>query len=299
MLAVEPSLESSLDQAAGPASEAETIVLPLTRAERRRSAGHDAGLSAKDLPLSLLFVRILMVAALAGLVVLAGWAHPVALAAAFAWACAGVGWGWAQILDITPGRRILGVVALAGVLVATAVVIAGKDEPLRLVPIALASTVILTFLLQLVRRDGRAGLTDEVVATSGGLAFVGLGAGLVPMAVLDSGPEALTVAMAGVAVSLVADAISARLGPSVWALVMAAALGGLAGGTVGGLLGLPVWWHGVAVGAVSAVLSYAVRRLVEVRPGSMSLAGQIASACASVLAVGALAQVLVRIVVGV
>lgn len=265
---------------------------PATRALRRRAGG----LSAADLSPRLLAVRALGVLALAGLVVLAGWAHPLALAAAFVWACLGLGWGWSEVFAIRPGRRVLVVLALAGVVVAVAVVLSDGETRLRLVPITLAGAVVVVFLLQLMRTDGRPGLTHEVVATVGGLAFVGLGAGLVPLASLDVGRPALTVAMAGVAVSLVADAVSARLGPSPWALLLTFALGGLVGGLLGQGLGLPVWWHGVTVGAVCALLSYAVRRVIEVVPGSHSLAGQVAGACASILAVGVLAEVLARVV---
>lgn len=273
---------------------------PSTRSERHGLRVRRApALSAKDLSTTLLMVRVLAVAALAGLFVLTAWAHPLALAAAHVWACAGLAWGWPGILRVAAGLRLFATVTLTGLLVAVGVSVSEGEVLLGLAPIALAAGVVLTFLLQLVRSDGRAGLTDEVVATTGALAFVGLGAGLVPLGRTEVGQVALTVAMVGVAVSLVADAVSAKFGPSPWSLLLTFALGGLAGGVVGGLLGLPIWWHGVVVGAVSALLSYAVRRLVEVLPGSLTLAGQLASACASVLAVGALAQVLARVVVGV
>lgn len=269
---------------------------PESRAARRRDPSPTHVLSAKDLSLSLLLVRSCTVVALAGLLVLTAWAHPWALAAAVAWACAGLAWGWGEVLDIRPARRLQGVILVAGVLTALAVAVVDGDERLRLVPVALAASVILTFLLQLLRRDGRPGLTDEVVATAGALAFVGMGAGLLPLATLSEQRAVLTVAMAGVGVSLFADAVSSRLGPSVWALVVTFGLGALLGGFAGGALGLALWWHGAAIGAASALLSYAVRRLLEVRPGSVCLSGQIASACASVLAVGALAQPLARII---
>lgn len=264
-----------------------------TRSARRRRS---ADLSAADLGGQLLTVRLLTVVAASALATLAGRAHPWALAAAFGWLCLCLAWGWGPSLSIRPSRRLVTILGGTGVLVAMAVIVADSAAPLSLVPVALAIGIVVTFLAQLVRRDDRAGLTEEVVATLGGLAFVGLGSGMIPLALTDVGLAAVTVAMAGVAVSVVADLVSARLGPSSWAILLTAALGGLAGGLVGGALGLPVAWHGILLGGVCAVLSYVVRRILEVAPGNHGLAGQVGGACASVLVVGVLAQALARFV---
>ena len=63
-------------------------------------------------------------------------------------------------------------------------------------PVALAIGIVVTFLLQLLRSDGRADLTLEVIATATAVAVIGIGAGLVGTALHRHGTELITISMA-------------------------------------------------------------------------------------------------------
>jgi hypothetical protein len=256
---------------------------------RLAAAPTDEAQPVEEAPLTHRLVRMLAVAAVAGLAVLAAHAHPVLLAALLAWCSAGIAWGWPVITGLLTAWRAALVIVVGGVASSAAVGFVDTAPHLRLVPVALAVAIVLMFLLQLTREDKREGLTDEVVATAGALAFVGTGACLVPLARVQSGPPVLTIAMAGVVASLAAELLGRRGPVRAWLVPAAMLLGGLAGLGVALALGGLTWGTGLLLGMFSGALSYAVRRLIEVQPGGDRLAAQIASACASVLSVGALA----------
>ena len=135
----------------------------LTRAQRRRDRYTT---TREELSGPLVLVRALAVLAIAGLAVLAVHAGPLFVAGLLVWAAAGIAWGWPQVAALSSGWRLSFVVVLTGLLVGAAVVMVEDDPRLRLVPVALAIGIVVTFLLQLLRSDGRTDLTLEVIATA-------------------------------------------------------------------------------------------------------------------------------------
>ena len=125
----------------------------LTRAQRRRDRYTT---TREDLSGPLVLVRALAVLAIAGLAVLAVHAGPLFVAGLLVWAAAGIAWGWPQVVALSYGWRLSFVVVLTGLLVGAAVVMVEDDPRLRLVPVALAIGIVVTFLFQLLRSDGQA-----------------------------------------------------------------------------------------------------------------------------------------------
>lgn len=240
---------------------------------------------------ALQLIRALAVAAVAGFVVLASHAEPWLLASLLAWAGAGLAWGWPAITGLTVGWRAGAVIAGTGMLAAAATGFVTDAPFLRLVPVALAMGLVAMFLLQLVRKDGRPELTDEVVATCGGLGVLGAGACLVPLSRMGSGPAVVTIAMAAVTASLLVELAGTRPALRAWLVPLAMVLGGAAGLAVALALDALTWGAGLLLGMFAGALSYAVRRLVEVQPRGGEIPAQVASAIASVLLVGALPNV--------
>lgn len=264
-----------------------------TRASRRgRPAREPEAMGpAEGVEPSFQLIRTLTVAAVAGLVVLAAHAHPTLLAALMAWSGAGLAWGWGAVTNLATGWRTGAVVAGTGMLVAAATAFVDDAPYLRLVPVALAVGLVAIFLLQLLRKDGRAELTDEVVATCGGIGILASGAVMVPLARIDTGPAVATTVMAGVAAALLTDLLVGRAPLHAWLVPIAMVLGGTAGVVVALALGPLSWGAGLLFGMLAGAVSYAVRRLVEGQPRGGEVPAQVAAAIASVLFVGVLAMV--------
>ncbi len=260
----------------------------LTRAQRRRDRYTT---TREELSGPLVLVRALAVLAIAGLAVLAVHAGPLFVAGLLVWAAAGIAWGWPQVAALSSGWRLSFVVVLTGLLVAAAVVTVEDDPRLRLVPVALAIGIVVTFLLQLLRSDGRTDLTLEVIATATAVAVIGIGAGLVGTALHRHGTELITISMAAVGAAALADPLATRLRDRSWLVPVAMVLGALAALGAASALGGLTWGVALLLGMFVGALSYAVRTVVAGEPASHTLAGVFAAACASVLSVGALTQV--------
>lgn len=275
-------------QPSGPAGES----VVETRASRRarRSAHAKKPSSANRISVPWRLIRLLAMAAIAGVVVLDAYASPIILAGLLLWLSAGLAWGWGNVCGVR-GWRVGFVVVLAGALTSLAVGFVDDSPYLRLVPVALAVAAVVMFLLQLVRRGGRSGLTEAVVVTSAGLALVGVGAGLVGLSRAQGGPAMLAVAMGGVVASLATDAVVVPDRWRSWLVPMALLVGGLAGTALAVVLSGPTWGAGLLVGMLSGGVAYAVRDVIRAQPGATALSAQVTAACASVLSVGGLAYV--------
>lgn len=253
-----------------------------TRASRHLRTGTDLG----PAPAALRLVRALAVLAIAGLAVLAAHADHLLVAVLVAWCAAGLAWGWPAATGLDRGARATGILVLAGVLVAGAGGLVTETPHLRLVPIALAGSVVLMFLLQLVRGDGRPDLTPEVVATAGGLGLVGMGASLIGLARMVEGPSLMAVLMAAVAASVVAEPLARWRALRGWLVPIVMVVGGLAAVGIATLLAVLTWGAALLLGMLAAALAHGVRRVIEAQPGSHTLAAQIGSAAGGVLAAG-------------
>ena len=113
--------------------------------------------------------------AFAALVALTGYASPRFVALAVALAGFVLAWGWPLLLSLPSPRGTTGVLAIGTVLM-TGTTLVTKDDPyLEWMPAALAVSVIVGFLHQLMRRDGRPRLTESVAAVTSGLAIISAG----------------------------------------------------------------------------------------------------------------------------
>lgn len=262
-----------------------------TRASRRRAALKAGSEAMQDPAFAMRLVRALAIVAVGGPVVLAAYADVWLVAGLVAWASAGLAWAWPTIGGLAKGTRASTTIVVGGLLVAAAGV-AITDEPfLRLVPIALASALVLMFLLQLMRRDGRPDLTREVLTTSSGLAIVGMGAGYLALAQLPDGPAVVAIGMAALAVSVLGELLSGLQLVRAWVVPAVMIVGGLVAVGAQSVLGGLTWGGALLMGMLVAALSYSVRRVVEVQPSAQSIAAQVSAACASVLAVGVLLHI--------
>jgi hypothetical protein len=266
---------------------------PLTRRERR--AALESG--SRALPGRALVARpltILATVAFAALVALTGYASPEFVSVAVALAGLVLAWGWPLLLSLPSPRGTMGVLALGTVLMTAAVLLTRDDPYLRWMPAALAVAVIVAFLHQLLRRDGRPRLTESVAATTSGLAVISSGIALAPVAQVMHGDHALAAAMAGLAAGALADPLIGLKRFRAWALFIAMVVGGGAALLVAVLAGAPEEGPAALLGLLAAAVSHAARRIMAVLPATSMPRAQLASAAGASMLVGVVAHEVVR-----
>jgi hypothetical protein len=267
--------------------------VPLTRRERREQAQT----AARTLPGRRLMPRPLVVAAtvaFAALVALTAYASPSFVALAVALGGLVLAWGWPVLLGLPSPRGTTAVLAIGTVGMAATVLLTKTDPYLEWVPAAMAGAVLVAFLHQLLRRDGRPRLTESIVGTVTGLAVVASGVALAPLPHVLSGDSSLAAAMAGLAAGALADPLIGQRRLRQWALFVAMLLGGLAGFVVSLLAGHPEAAPAALLGLMAAAVSHATRRVLAVLPAASGPRAQLAIAASSALIIGVVAYVIVR-----
>jgi hypothetical protein len=267
--------------------------VPLSRRERREQAeASSRALSPRRLvPRPLVVVATIAFAALVGLT---AYASPSFVALAVALGGIVLAWGWPVLLSLPSPRGTAGVLAVGTVAMAGTVLATRADPYLEWVPAAMAGSVLVAFLHQLMRRDGRPRLTESVAASVTGLAVISSGVAMAPLPHVLTGDSALAAAMAGLGAGAVADPLIGIHRLRQWALFVAMILGGGAGLAVALVAGHPEVAPAVLLGLMAAAVSHASRRVLAVLPAAASPRAQLATAAGSSLVVGVVAYVIVR-----
>ena len=266
---------------------------PLTRRQRRALAqSAPAALPRRAVvprPLS-----IFATMAFAALVALTGYASPEFVAVAVALAGFVIAWGWPTLLGLPSPRGTTTVLAIGTVLMTVTVLLTRHDPFLQWMPAALAVGVIVAFVHQLMRRDGRPRLTESVAGVTSGLAIISAGTALAPISQVLAGPPALAATMAGLGVGVLADPLVSVQRLRQWALFIAMLIGGAAALAVSWLAGDPRSGPAALLGLLAAAISHAARRVMAPLPSTAMPRAQLASAAAACLIVGVVAYVVVR-----
>ncbi len=202
--------------------------------------------------------------------------------------------GLPGVMGTTSVFRSIGVLAAATVLGAWGVLAVEGEPALRLLPVVVALALVLTFLAQLTRPDGRPQLTRCLAGDVLGITAIVSGMALAPIVDLRPGDVVVEAAMAGVVAASLLDPAAARIGES-WLLPGALLLG--AAGSAGVGLAAPsgaATWVYVVIGAVAGVGASAVRRVLadQAAPGRGGLAIAVAGLLLPGLAVFAVARLL-------
>jgi len=256
----------------------------LTRALARAAAAaaKPISLPVPEMPLQPLVT--VAVVALAGLLALTAFAGSLTVALAVAMAAGVMSWGWAGLLGL-PSPRGTTFVLVVGSAGAIGTVLASVDEPYPLawMPAALAGSMLVAFLHQLARRDGRPRLVS--------------GASLVALPGAEHGAWVVAIAASAVAVSAVTDLAGGSPRLCAWLLPMAMLAGGAVAILVGNVAGVVGWGAAALLGVLAAGVSHAVRRVLATLPSISGARSQLASACASVLTGGVVVYVVARLLI--
>lgn len=222
----------------------------------------------------------------AALVVLGGYAgHDVSayavLAAGLAFA-----WGWPLLLDLPRPTGTGVVLATAAVGMAGVVVFSGDDDGMEAISVVLAIGLVLAFLHELIRTDGRKSLVVSLAGCAFGLAVLASGMFSAGAASYDHGDAAIAVAIGAPALGLVTDRLLPRKHIREW-FVPAGALVGAGLGVVLGIIDgrLDVL---LVTGLVAGLVGAAIRRVLHELDVD-DPAAQLSYGIASVLSTGVLA----------
>ncbi|HET8601325.1 MAG TPA: hypothetical protein VFL99_13430 [Segeticoccus sp.] len=258
------------------------------------AAAEPAGGSGETLT-SLRSGALVVVGALvtAGLVAASVYAGPGIAALVVAAGGAVLAWGWPGILDLPSPRGTSGVLLLAALAVAAAAFLTADAPLLRLVPAAVAGAVLLTFVHQLLRRDGRPRLVTTVAGTLTGIAALASGVGFVGLSRLPHGDGVAAVAVIGVAAGALLDHLLRGEALRAWLLPLELVVG--AGLAVALSVAVAVPW-GVALllGVVCTGVSHALRRVVTALPALVAARPQLAAGVTTVLLDGVVAYLVCR-----
>lgn len=177
--------------------------------------------------------------------------------------------GWPRLLNLPSPVGVTAVLSASAVGVAVAAWVGDRTD-LRWVSVVTAVTLIVSFLHQLLRRDGRERLVDTVSGTALGAGLLAGGAGYVAAAHHADGAALLAICTAAITVTTVVDLMAARGRLGEWALPVSMLAGAAIGLGVGALCDVRLV-VAFCLGVAAAGVSHAVR-LVVTRPAADSSA---------------------------
>ncbi|MHB1473094.1 MAG: hypothetical protein ACYDDU_14310 [Dermatophilaceae bacterium] len=267
--------------------------LAMTRAQKRAAAAAQAAVDpVPEMPLQPLVT--IAVLALAGLLTISAFAGPVLVAVSVALAAGVMAWGWPGLLGL-PSPHGTAFVLAVGSVAAIGTVLATRSDPfLAWMPAALAGSIIVAFLHQLARRDGRPRLVESVASTITAIAIVVSGASFVALPRAPQGAWVVALAASAVAVSALTDMVGGSRRLRAWLLPLAMLAGGAVAIVVGVTLGAVGWGPSALLGVLAAGVSHAIRRALAMLPAISTPRSQLVSASASVLTGGVVVYVVGR-----
>ncbi len=172
-------------------------------------------------------------------------------------------WGWAELAGSTSPRASRAVLLFGTAALAASDLFVEGEPALRHMPIALAASLVLIFVLQLVRADDRAHLTRCIAGDALGIALLASAMAFAPLADLRSRELPVGMAAAAIAVGVLPDLLLGRPAVRAWLLPLSMALGAGAAMVVAGFAPGPVGF-GVAalIGVLAAGCGHALRRVL-------------------------------------
>jgi len=242
-----------------------------------------------------LATRAVVTAVLAALVAVAGYVGgmPVTIASGLLAVVFAVGWPTLAGLPFPPGSSL--VIGLGGLGAVVAVQVTPDQPYLRYLPIVFAASIVLAFVSELLRRDGRTRLVESVAGTVTGTLVAVAVAGWVAIGRTPGG-EPLVVGGA-LALAVGSAVVALPLAPWLLALVTAAASAGAGAGAAAVLPDIDVvagLLLGLAVGILVATLHVLFDRLPTLEQRRPALA----AVTLPVTVTGILVYVVGRVLVG-
>jgi hypothetical protein len=204
--------------------------------------------------------------------------------------------GWPVLLDApAPGGATI--VTLGAGFGGAAVAWRTQGEPvLRHLPIVIAMALVLAFLAEMLRRDGRHRLVESVSGTVAGAFVAAAAGGWIATVRSVGGPALVVTAAAAVAVAAAVSALAVARG---WVgALLAVAAGAVAGAASGAAVPDVEPVTGLVAGAVAGLGVAAMRVLLERLPQVRGVRGALAAATVPVAVGGMLVFAVGRVLLG-
>ncbi|MFI6425657.1 hypothetical protein [Promicromonospora sp. NPDC050880] len=240
--------------------------------------------------------RAVTTAALAALVAAASYVQPrpLPLAAAVVVLVVLVALGWPSLLRLPAPGSTRVVVALCGIGGAAVTYVTPGEPVLRHLPTVLAGAVVLAFVAQMLRRDGRPQLTESVSGTVAGVVAAIAASGWIAAARSDAGAALVVTSAVALAVAAAVSALPVRG----WvALAISAVAAVLVGGAAGTLLPNIDTVSGLWCGLVAGLTVGALHLLLERLPARGARLAGISASALPVVVCGILVFVVGRMVI--
>lgn len=206
-----------------------------------------------------------------------------------------VAWGWPTLLDLPARAGVRFVVALGGLGALAAVTFTDGEPFLRDLPVVLALSILLAFVNELVRPDGRLRMVDSVAGSVSGVLVVASAAGWVAAGRTTGGTAIVVVGAVALGVSSASSVVP--LSPWLGLLAAVGVSGGVGVGLAAVLPGITLLAGGligVAVGILGATLREVFTRL----PALARRSAATAAVVVPVTVAGTLVYVAGRLLVG-
>jgi hypothetical protein len=204
-------------------------------------------------------------------------------------------WGWPALMELPAPRGTTTALGISGVL-ATVSVAATRDEPLLdWLALAAAGGVLVAFLHQLLRRDGRPRLVDSLSGEVMAVALIVCAAALIGLPRANGGADAVLSLAACAAASFAVELVPLPERLMTLPLIVGSSA---AGGLAAGLVPDTKVAFGAVVGLAYAVGVVCLRRMFMARPVLAFLPAGLALAMAPIAAGGVMTYVLARLFVG-
>lgn len=240
----------------------------------------------------------IVVVALAGLLTISAFAGPLLVAVAVALPAGVMAWGWSGLLGL-PSPRGTAFVLAVGSVAAIGTALATRADPLLgWMPAALAGSVMVAFIHQLARRDGRPRLVESIASNTTAIAIVVSGACFVVLPRTSHGAWVVALAASAIAVSSLTDLLGDLPRLRAWLLPLAMLAGGVVAIGIAFASGVVGWGPAALLGVLAAGVSHALRRVLAMLPAISGSRSQLVSAGASVLTAGVVVYVVGRLFVG-
>ncbi|MGV8979414.1 MAG: hypothetical protein ACOH17_15370 [Cellulomonas sp.] len=203
--------------------------------------------------------------------------------------------GWPMLTDL-PSRPGSGAVVALGGAGAVAVVYLTVGEPfLRALPVVFGASIVLTFINELLRSDGRAHLVESVSGTVSGSLIAACAAGWVAT---QRSPGGAGLVITGALALAVGSAVCALRVPG-WAGIGITTGAAVAAGGLGGvLLSGPDPVAGALLGLAVGVLVASIHELFDRLPALSRVPASLAATVLPVPVTGVLVYVVGRVMVG-
>jgi len=204
--------------------------------------------------------------------------------------------GWPR-LTTSPASAGATVVILAAGAGAAAIAWQTEGEPLlRHLPVVVAIALVLAFIAEMLRRDGRPRLVESVSATVAGAVVAVAASGWIATVRTVGGPELVVTAAVAIAVAAAVSATPIARG---WVGALAAvAVAALAGAGAGAVVPDVEPLTGLVAGATAGLGVAALRILVERLPQVASFRAGLAAATTPVAVCGMLVFAVGRVLLG-